>query len=131
MGFTSRKMLGVVGSVGWILQLYLKLSLLAVSALQPISAYTSMIIVTVTSCQCNCTTNSLKHFLVSHSMCAWMIDKFGTEVQRHKYIPHLCSMQWLASYCLTEPDAGSDAGNIQTTAVKKDGHYLLSGTKVI
>ena len=63
-------------------------------------------------------------------MCAWMIDNFGTETQRQRYVPHLCSMEKLASYCLTEPGAGSDAGNIQTSAVKKGDCYLLSGTKV-
>lgn len=59
-----------------------------------------------------------------------MIDDFGNEVQRHTYVPRLCSMEQLASYCLTEPGAGSDAGNIQTTAVKEGDYYFLSGTKV-
>lgn len=63
-------------------------------------------------------------------MCAWMIDEFGTEDQRQKYVPHLSSMQCFGSYCLTEPDAGSDAGNLQTYAVREGDHYLLSGTKV-
>lgn len=63
-------------------------------------------------------------------MCAWMIDEFGSERQRHSYLPKLCSMEWLASYCLTEPDAGSDASNIQTTAHKRGNQYFLSGTKV-
>lgn len=63
-------------------------------------------------------------------MCAWMIDEFGTTDQRQKFVPLLCRMESLASYCLTEPDAGSDASNIQTVAVKSGEHYLLSGTKV-
>lgn len=63
-------------------------------------------------------------------MCAWMIDQYGSEIQRQTFVPHLCSMRWLGSYCLTEPDAGSDASNIKTTALLKDTHYLLSGTKV-
>lgn len=64
------------------------------------------------------------------SMCTWMIDEFGSHDQRQRYVPPLCSMASLSSYCLTEPDAGSDAGNIQTLALRKDDHYVLSGTKV-
>lgn len=63
-------------------------------------------------------------------MCTWMIDEFGSQEQRQKYVPELCSMELLGSYCLTEPGAGSDAGNLQTMAIIKDDHYLLSGTKV-
>ncbi len=63
-------------------------------------------------------------------MCAWMLDEFGSQSQRQKYVGKLCSMELLASYCLTEPGAGSDAGNIQTTAVREGHHYSLSGTKV-
>ena len=63
-------------------------------------------------------------------MCTWMIDEFGTAAQRQKYVPNLCSMEWLSSYCLTEPGAGSDAGNIQTVAIKENDCYVLSGTKV-
>ena len=59
-----------------------------------------------------------------------MIDQFGSQIQREKYVAKLCSMDLLASYCLTEPGAGSDAGNIQTMAVKEGNHYRLSGTKV-
>ena len=64
------------------------------------------------------------------SMCAWMVDKFGSQVQREKYVRKLCSMDLLASYCLTEPGAGSDAANLQATATREGDHYLLSGTKV-
>lgn len=63
-------------------------------------------------------------------MCTWMVDEFGSPEQRGKYVPPLCSMEWLGSYCLTEPDAGSDAANIQTLAIREGDHYLLSGTKV-
>jgi alkylation response protein AidB-like acyl-CoA dehydrogenase len=59
-----------------------------------------------------------------------MIDEFGSQDQRQRYVPQMCTMASLGSYCLTEPDAGSDAGNIKTTAVRKGDHYLLSGTKV-
>lgn len=63
------------------------------------------------------------------SMAAWMIDNFGNDEQRHKFLPALTSMEKFASYCLTEPGAGSDAGNLSTTAVKKGSHYVLNGSK--
>ena len=63
-------------------------------------------------------------------MCAWMIDEFGNDSQRSKYIPSLCSMDRLASYCLTEPGAGSDAANLQTKAEREGDTYYLSGSKV-
>ncbi|KAF8942919.1 Isobutyryl-CoA dehydrogenase, mitochondrial, partial [Haplosporangium bisporale] len=62
-------------------------------------------------------------------MCTWMIDVFGSEEQRQKYLPRMTSMEHFASYCLTEPGAGSDAGNLATTAVKKGSHYVLNGSK--
>lgn len=68
-------------------------------------------------------------YLSIHNMCTWMIDEFGTTAQRQKYVPNLCSMEWLGSYCLTEPGAGSDAGNIQTVAIEENDCYVLSGTK--
>lgn len=63
-------------------------------------------------------------------MCAWMIDEFGSDAQRSKYVPSLCSMERLASYCLTEPGAGSDAANLQTKAERDGDTYYLSGSKV-
>lgn len=63
-------------------------------------------------------------------MCAWMVDVFGSQEQREKIIPDLCTMDRFASYCLTEPSAGSDAANLQTKAVKKGDHYILNGSKV-
>ncbi len=70
--------------------------------------------------------------LVSYySMCAWMIDEFGNDNQRRAIVPDLCTMDRLASYCLTEPSAGSDASNIQTKAVRKGDHYILNGSKVL
>lgn len=62
-------------------------------------------------------------------MAAWMIDNFGTDEQRQKFVPALASMEKFASYCLTEPGAGSDAANLSTTAVKKGSHYVLNGSK--
>ena len=54
--------------------------------------------------------------LTIHNMCAGMIDKFGDEEMKKKYLPKLCSLELMASYCLTEPGSGSDAGSLSTTA---------------
>lgn len=69
--------------------------------------------------------------LLNFSMCAWMIDTFGNEDQRKTWIPQLASMEKLASYCLTEPGAGSDAGSLGTTAKKSGDDLILNGSKVI
>ena len=58
-----------------------------------------------------------------------MIDQFGSDEQRKSILPSLCTMDRLSSYCLTEPSAGSDAGNIQTTAVRRGDQYIVSGSK--
>ena len=55
---------------------------------------------------------------------------FGTEEQKQKYVPKLASGEYLGAFCLTEPSAGSDAGALKTRAVKKDGGYVLNGSKV-
>ncbi len=55
---------------------------------------------------------------------------FGTEEQKQKYVPKLASGEYLGAFCLTEPSAGSDAASLKTRAVKKDGHYVLNGSKV-
>ncbi|BBZ49403.1 acyl-CoA dehydrogenase family protein [Mycobacterium heidelbergense] len=68
-------------------------------------------------------------FLSIHNMCAWMIDRFGTAEQRKIWIPRLASMDVIASYCLTEPGAGSDAAALSTRAVKHGGDYVLDGVK--
>ncbi len=68
-------------------------------------------------------------FLSIHNMCAWMIDRFGTEEQRKVWVPRLASMDVIASYCLTEPGAGSDASALRTRAVKQGGDYVLDGVK--
>src|SRR5262245_62040070 len=68
-------------------------------------------------------------FLSIHNMCAWMIDTFGTDEQRKEWIPRLAPMDDIASYCLTEPGAGSDASALSTRAVKQGGDYLLDGVK--
>lgn len=69
-------------------------------------------------------------FLSIHNMCSWMIDSFGNEEQRAAWLPKLVTMDKIASYCLTEPGSGSDAGALRTTA-KPDGNsqYLINGSK--
>jgi alkylation response protein AidB-like acyl-CoA dehydrogenase len=68
-------------------------------------------------------------FLSIHNMCTWMVDTYGTDEQRMKLVPRLASMELIASYCLTEPDAGSDAGALRTRAVRDGEHYVLDGVK--
>jgi butyryl-CoA dehydrogenase len=68
-------------------------------------------------------------YLSIHNMVASIIDNHGTSAQRKQWLPALMSMDKLASYCLTEPNSGSDAASLKTTAIRKDDHYLLNGTK--
>ena len=68
-------------------------------------------------------------FLSIHNMASWMIDRFGTEAQRQKWLPRLCSMELIASYALTEPGAGSDAASLATRAVGDGEAYVLNGAK--
>ncbi|ALI25344.1 Branched-chain acyl-CoA dehydrogenase [Mycolicibacterium fortuitum] len=72
---------------------------------------------------------TLASFLSIHNMCAWMVDTFGTEEQRKAWVPRLASMEAIASYCLTEPGAGSDAAALRTRAVRDGDDYLLDGVK--
>ncbi|MCP5001668.1 MAG: acyl-CoA dehydrogenase [Hyphomicrobiales bacterium] len=68
-------------------------------------------------------------FISIHNMAAWMIDLFGSEEQRQRFLPKLTSMEWLASYCLTEPGSGSDAAALKTRAQRDGEDYVLNGTK--
>ncbi|MFL0578024.1 acyl-CoA dehydrogenase family protein [Dietzia sp. 179-F 9C3 NHS] len=68
-------------------------------------------------------------YLSIHNMCVWMIDEFGTDAQRQQWIPPLAAMEHFASYCLTEPGAGSDAAALRTKAVRDGDDYVLTGTK--
>lgn len=68
-------------------------------------------------------------YLSIHNMAAWMIDTFGNEEQRAKWLPDLFSMAHFASYCLTEPGAGSDAASLRTRAERDGDHYVLNGSK--
>jgi alkylation response protein AidB-like acyl-CoA dehydrogenase len=68
-------------------------------------------------------------YLSIHNMCAWMIDRFGSDSVRREWLPKLTSMEMLSSYCLTEPGSGSDAASLKTKAVKSGGDYVLNGSK--
>ncbi|XP_025098642.1 isobutyryl-CoA dehydrogenase, mitochondrial-like isoform X1 [Pomacea canaliculata] len=68
-------------------------------------------------------------YISIHNMCAWMIDEFGNEEQKKRWIPQLASMGCLASYCLTEPGSGSDAASLTTSARKDGDSYVLNGSK--
>lgn len=68
-------------------------------------------------------------YISIHNMCAWMIDRYGSDEQRRRLLPKLCTMEHLASYCLTEPGAGSDAAALKTKAVLDGDHYVLDGQK--
>jgi hypothetical protein len=68
-------------------------------------------------------------YISIHNMAAWMIDAFGDDRQRRRFLPKLCSMEHFASYCLTEPSAGSDAAALRSRAVLEGDHYVLNGSK--
>jgi alkylation response protein AidB-like acyl-CoA dehydrogenase len=71
-------------------------------------------------------------FISIHNMASWMIDIFGNDEQRQRFLPKLTSMEWLASYCLTEPGSGSDAAALKTRATRSGGNggdYVLNGAK--
>ncbi|KAJ7330208.1 Isobutyryl-CoA dehydrogenase, mitochondrial [Desmophyllum pertusum] len=68
-------------------------------------------------------------YLSIHNMVAWMIDEFGSEELREKYVPTLASMEKFGSYCLTEPGYGSDAASLSTSAKRDGDYYILNGSK--
>ena len=68
-------------------------------------------------------------FLSIHNMASWMIDAFGSDDLRRRYLPKLTSMETIASYCLTEPGAGSDAASLRTSARREGETYVLNGAK--
>jgi len=72
---------------------------------------------------------SVAAFLSIHNMCAAMIDKFGSDALREKYLPRALSMEMVLSYCLTEPGSGSDAAALKTRADRTNDGYALTGTK--
>ena len=68
-------------------------------------------------------------YLTIHNMASWMIDSFGNENQRSKFLPPLMRMDMMASYCLTEPGSGSDAAAMRSLAQRDGDHYVLNGSK--
>ena len=68
-------------------------------------------------------------FLSIHNMATWMIDRFGSDTLRAKYVPRLAPVELIASYCLTEPGAGSDAASLKTGARRDGDDYVLNGAK--
>ncbi|MFE5833906.1 acyl-CoA dehydrogenase family protein [Streptomyces sp. NPDC056488] len=72
---------------------------------------------------------SIAGYLSIHNMVAWMIDRYGDEAQRGRWLPDLCSARRLGSYCLTEPGAGSDAAALRTRAERVGDDYVLTGVK--
>jgi alkylation response protein AidB-like acyl-CoA dehydrogenase len=66
---------------------------------------------------------------VNNSLVCWGIETFGSEEQKRKYLPKLASGEWVGSFCLSEPEAGSDATSQRTTAIDMGDYYLLNGTK--
>ncbi|MFZ2998351.1 acyl-CoA dehydrogenase family protein [Sphingobium sp.] len=72
---------------------------------------------------------STSAFISIHNMGAWMIDRFGAQAVKDKYLPDLIPMTRMASYCLTEAGAGSDASSLKTRAVRDGDHYVVTGSK--
>lgn len=68
-------------------------------------------------------------YISIHNMAAWMIDSFGSSEVRARYLPKLMTMEHFASYCLTEPGAGSDAASLKTRAERDGDHYIVNGSK--
>lgn len=68
-------------------------------------------------------------YISIHNMVAWMIDKYGSDVLKEKYLGQLVSMETLSSYCLTEPDSGSDAQAMKSYAEDRGDHFVLNGSK--
>lgn len=66
---------------------------------------------------------------VNNSLVCWGLEEYGTEEQKQKYLTRLASGEIIGAFCLSEPEAGSDATSQRTTAIEKDDHYLLNGTK--
>lgn len=72
---------------------------------------------------------TLAAYISIHNMVVWMVDSFGNDEQRAKWLPDLIGMEQLGSYCLTEPGIGSDAAALSTRARKDGDEYVLSGVK--
>ena len=68
-------------------------------------------------------------FISIHNMAAWMIDRYGGQALKDRFLPSLTTMEKIGSYCLTEPGSGSDAAALKTSARRDGDHYVLNGTK--
>ena len=68
-------------------------------------------------------------YISIHNMCAWMIDKFGTPEQQKEWLPRMSTFDVFSSYCLTEPDSGSDAISMKSFAKDAGDHFILNGSK--
>ena len=68
-------------------------------------------------------------FISIHNMSAWMVDSYGNEEQRQRFLPDMTAMNKISSYCLTEPNSGSDAAALRTRAVRDGDYYVLNGSK--
>ncbi|MBN8956141.1 MAG: acyl-CoA dehydrogenase family protein, partial [Rhizobiales bacterium] len=68
-------------------------------------------------------------YISIHNMASWMIDTFGSDEQRRRFLPKLTTMEHFASYCLTEPGAGSDAASLRSRAERDGDHYVINGAK--
>jgi alkylation response protein AidB-like acyl-CoA dehydrogenase len=68
-------------------------------------------------------------YMSIHNMAAWMVDVYGSDEQRERWLPRLCTMELLANFCLTEPSSGSDAAALRIRATRDGDHYLLNGHK--
>jgi alkylation response protein AidB-like acyl-CoA dehydrogenase len=66
---------------------------------------------------------------VNNSLVCWGLETFGSEEQKQKYLPKLATGEWIGAFCLSEPEAGSDATSQRTTAIDMGDYYLLNGTK--
>lgn len=66
---------------------------------------------------------------VNNSLVCWGLETFGSEEQKQKYLTKLAPGEWIGAFCLSEPEAGSDATSQRTTAVDMGDHYLINGTK--
>jgi alkylation response protein AidB-like acyl-CoA dehydrogenase len=72
---------------------------------------------------------AISGYISIHNMVAWMVGQYASGEQIKAWMPKLASMEWLSSYCLTEPGAGSDAANLKATAKRVGDSYVLNGTK--
>ena len=66
---------------------------------------------------------------VNNSLVCWGLETYGTDAQKETYLSKLATGEWIGAFCLSEPEAGSDATSQRTTAIDKGDHYLLNGTK--